>query len=144
MAFFLLFALVLTCTIKYILDPDKRALPFREYCTANYPTLYSLQDKDPFLTPLTPSDGLWPYPGRQYPPYADGRGFSIDSMEPTSVFLGIFTYDKGHARRDLVRQTYMTHARSRRPGTEGVSVKFIMGRPRPELSDAIALEQEGE
>ncbi|KAL1408487.1 hypothetical protein Q8F55_005299 [Vanrija albida] len=141
-AFFLLFALVLTCTIKYILDPDKRALPFREYCTANYPTLYSLQGKNPFLTPLTPSDSLWPYPGRQHVPYADGRGISIDSMEPTSVLIGIFTYDKGRVRRDLVRQTYMTHARSRRAGTEGVSVKFIMGRPRPELSDAIALEQE--
>jgi hypothetical protein len=44
----------------------------------------------------------------------------------------------------MIRQSYASHWRSRRTGTEGVKVRFIMGRPRAKYAKAVQLEVEGE
>jgi hypothetical protein len=43
----------------------------------------------------------------------------------------------------MIRQSYASHWRSRRPGTEGVQVKFVLGRPRKRYAKAVQLEMEG-
>lgn len=128
------------------------ALPWRQYCTASSPRLYSLPSNvaqpavslpgmNPLLA-LTPEHPNWPYKGYSESPFAaDLNTTRIDEFEPTTVFLAIFTYDKGKSRRDLIRQSYNVHARSRTPGTEGVRLRFLMGRPRAELSRAVEKEQ---
>lgn len=155
---FLIFAMVMTGTIKYILDPDKRALPWREYCQEDYPTVYSLQDpnsptfpadqthrslagSDLVLAPITPDSAQWPWPGSSHNPYtADFAGEALDSIEPTTVFLGVFTVDNSVDRRNVIRETYGSHPNSLKPGSEGVRLRFIMGRPSTEWADAVEAE----
>jgi hypothetical protein len=43
----------------------------------------------------------------------------------------------------MIRQSYGSHPRSRRSGTEAVKVMFIMGRPRRKYRKAVDLESEG-
>jgi hypothetical protein len=43
----------------------------------------------------------------------------------------------------MIRQSYGSHPRSRRSGTEAVKVMFIMGRPRRRYRKAVELESEG-
>lgn len=66
------------------------------------------------------------------------------ALEPVGVLLGVFTTDAGLERRHMIRQSYASHWRSRRKGTEGVRIKFVMGRPRKRYEKAIQLEMEGE
>lgn len=155
---FLFFVVIVAGTIKYILDPDKRALPWREYCQEDFPSLYSLQDptsaafpvdqthkslagSDLVLAPITPSSQLWPWPGSSHNPYTtDLAGSALDTIEPTTVYLGVFTVDHAVERRNVIRQTYDSHPNSRKPGSEGVRLRFIMGRPSDEFADAVAAE----
>ncbi|WVQ97693.1 hypothetical protein IAU59_004807 [Kwoniella sp. CBS 9459] len=183
-SFFLLFiaflAVSLTFTIKHILNPDKEPLPWREYCTADYPTLYSLQDptlpaphigshvnsnpafpsssdvevgynsfapsssKALTLMPLTPPHPAWPYHPHEVPPYSPEMSIKeLDqALEPVGVLIGVFTTDSGAERRHMIRQSYASHWRSRRDGTEGVRVRFVMGRPRKRYEQAVQLEME--
>ncbi|WVF70198.1 hypothetical protein IAT40_004986 [Kwoniella sp. CBS 6097] len=183
-SFFLLFlaflAVSLTFTIKHILNPDKEPLPWREYCTADYPTLYSLQDptlppphvdshvnsnpafpsssdvevgynsfapsssKALTLLPLTSSHPAWPYHPHEVPPYSPEMSIKdLDqALEPVGVLIGVFTTDSGAERRHMIRQTYASHWRSRRDGTEGVRIRFVMGRPRKRFEQAVQLEME--
>lgn len=65
-------------------------------------------------------------------------------MAPVAVLVGVFTMDKDMERRELIRATYNIHRESRKVGTEGVKVLFVMGQPVPELADKVALESERE
>lgn len=156
---FAIFGIVLGFSIKYILDPDKAALPWREYATAEYPTIFSIQDADwdnsalggslpplSILKPVTSNHSLWPYPGYEYAPHSENLhgGPRVDDVEPTTLFIAIFTYDKGAHRRNLIRQSYAKHPRSRRPGSEGVRLRFVMGTPRPGYKEAVDKEIESE
>lgn len=136
-------------TVKHVLNPDKEPLPYRAYCSADHPTMYSLQDptldaasvgtrsSNLVLAPLTPSDLTW-----QAPYSADLQ--SIDDLDPVGVLVGVFTTDNRLRRRQMIRQSYASHWRSRREGTEGVRVRFVMGRPRAKFARAVQLEMEGE
>ncbi|ODO02990.1 hypothetical protein I350_05834 [Cryptococcus amylolentus CBS 6273] len=167
-----IFAVTLTMTLKHILNPDKEALPWRQYCTSSYPTLYSLQDpsQKPIsvspdhashshpiptnsfassstkltLTPLTPSHPTWPYRPYASLPYSyeTAQGQLDSLLAPVGVLLGVFTTDAGLERRQMIRQSYGSHWRSRREGTEGVRVRFVMGRPRKRYEKAVHLEME--
>ncbi|WVQ76649.1 hypothetical protein IAR50_006323 [Cryptococcus sp. DSM 104548] len=167
-----IFAVTLTATLKHILNPDKEALPWRQYCTSSYPTLYSLQDpsQKPIsvspdhashshpiptnsfassstkltLLPLTPSHPTWPYRPHASPPYSpETPQDELDLLlAPVGVLLGVFTTDAGMERRQMIRQSYGSHWRSRREGTEGVRVRFVMGRPRKRYEKAVQLEME--
>ncbi|WVQ83825.1 hypothetical protein IAT38_005969 [Cryptococcus sp. DSM 104549] len=166
------FAVTLTFTIKHILNPDKEPLPWREYCTTTYPTLYSLQDPSApapsvpldfsappkpiptnsfappssklALTPLTPAHPAWPYRPHAHQPFtAESSQEELDAgLEPVGVLVGVFTTDAGVERRHMIRQSYASHWRSRREGTEGVRVRFVMGRPRKAYAKAVQLEME--
>lgn len=140
----------LTLLIKHALNPDKVPLPWRSYCSESYPTHYSLQhtanhtslfatEQPLSLLPLTPDHPHWPYPTAQPP-----SNLSELELPPVGVLVGVFTTDAGARRRNMIRQSYGSHWRSRRPGTEGVRVLFVMGRPRRSLLRAIELESEGE
>ncbi|WVW78866.1 hypothetical protein I302_100829 [Kwoniella bestiolae CBS 10118] len=180
--FFAAFAVTLTFTLKHILNPDKEPLPWRQYCTSNYPTLYSLQDPSlpsphinsevnsnpsfpssahiesvPFnsfaptsskpltLMPLTPQHPAWPYHPHLNPPQISSNN-SVSNMDfdlnPVGVLIGVFTTDAGVERRHMIRQSYASHWRSRREGTEGVRIRFVMGRPRKRFEKAVQLEME--
>lgn len=150
--FFAVFAITLTVTIKHILNPDKEPLPWRQYCTTSYPSLYSLQypsdqpNTKLTLSPLTPDHPIWPYKPHTSPLWtADMPQADLDAaLEPVSVLIGVFTTDAGLERRHMIRQSYASHWRSRREGTEGVRIKFVMGKPRKRYEKAIQLEMEGE
>ncbi|KAJ9111373.1 hypothetical protein QFC19_001141 [Naganishia cerealis] len=66
----------------------------------------------------------------------------VDTLEPVGLFIGVFTTDEGRERRMMIRQTYGSHHKSRVPGTEGVRIRFIMGRPRTRFERAVKLEME--
>jgi len=68
----------------------------------------------------------------------------VKGIEPVGILIGIFTTDQGVERRHMIRQSYASHWRSRRLGTEGVKIRFIMGRPRARYAQAVQLEMEGE
>ncbi|KAK8846645.1 hypothetical protein IAR55_005732 [Kwoniella newhampshirensis] len=178
-----MFAVTLTFALKHILNPDKEPLPWRQYCTSNYPTLYSLQDpslppphinshvhsnptfphsplhdsntvpvnsfapntaKPLTLMPLTPSHPAWPYHPHSTPPYSAEMATDAleDALEPVGVLIGVFTTDEGVERRHMIRQSYASHWRSRTEGTEGVRIRFVMGRPRKKYEAAVKLEME--
>lgn len=40
--------------------------------------------------------------------------------------------EKSKLRRMMIRETYGSHRQSRRRGTEGVRLKFVMGLPKSE------------
>ena len=143
------FALFTTVTLRHVLNPDKTPLPWRSYCSATQPTVYSLQPDfthssyfgdNPSLTlaPLSPSDPQWPYSTAETPSIAASL-----EMAPVGVFVGVFTTDEKAERRNMIRQSYGSHPRSRRSGTEAVKVMFIMGRPRRRYRKAVELESEG-
>jgi hypothetical protein len=89
------------------------------------------------IQPLTPSHPAWPYTGDQIPSLA-----IADTLAPVSVLVGVFTMDREAERRQLIRATYASHPESRKEGTEGVKVVFVMGQPSPPFADKIALEAE--
>ncbi|ORY25363.1 hypothetical protein BCR39DRAFT_544488 [Naematelia encephala] len=158
---FLIF--LITLTIKHILNPDKEPLPWRRYCTSEYPSLYSLQEPqinkynfntydqanfasslNMFLSPLDSTSPAWPYGSHSRPPYSAEAATTsdIDELEPVGVLVGVFTTDAGADRRHMIRQSYASHWRSRTEGTEGVRVRFVMGQPRAKYAKAIELEME--
>lgn len=147
----LILALVASVTLKVVLNPDKAPLPWRTYCSASQPTVYSLQHDSSAstssyfgesnaltLAPLTPSHPQWPYPSSEAPSIAASL-----ELAPVGVFVGVFTTDEKVERRNMIRQSYGSHPRSRRSGTEAVKVMFIMGRPRRSYLKAVQLEMEG-
>lgn len=146
-----MFAATLTMTLKFVLNPDKAALPWRQYCSSDYPTSYSLQDpsmsnrisanlNNLIVTPLTPRHPSWPYTRDR--PYSYEANQTLDELEPVGVFVGVFSMDSGVKRRELVRHSYAAHPKSRTEGTRGVRVRFIIGRPRAEYAAAVKAEQE--
>ena len=151
-----MFAMCLTMTLIYILNPDKEALPWRQYCHSSYPSLYSLQDLsapsdyDLFghsttlsLVPLTHNHSAWPYHPHTQQPHSVESKTDLAELEPVGVLLGVFTIDSGVERRHMIRQSYGSHWRSRKEGTEGVRLRFVMGRPRAKFAKAVELEMEG-
>lgn len=98
------------------------------------------------LQPLTPEHELWPYGAYSTPPLsAETAGDELDqALEPVGVYVGVFTTDAGIQRRMMIRQSYGSHWRSRTEGTEGVRVRFVMGKPRRKYERQIRLEMEGE
>ena len=151
-----MFAMGLTMTLKYILNPDKEALPWRQYCHSSYPSLYSLQDLSKpsdydfgfgrstslTLAPLTQQHAAWPYQTEQ--PYTVESKSDLAKLEPVGILIGVFTTDSGVERRHMIRQSYASHWRSRKEGTEGVRVRLVMGKPRAKFAKAIELEMEGQ
>ena len=149
----------LTASVKYILDPDKEALPWRRYCNADHPSLYSLQPspisssssstlfgfgaaEQLSLQPLSCGGLAWPY-GAQTPASFEGELQSdLSDLEPVGVFVGVFTVDAAVKRRNLIRMSYGSHPRSRTPNAEGLRMRFIMGRPSARYRKAIELEIE--
>jgi hypothetical protein len=139
-------------TLKYILNPDKAALPWRQYCLADYPTYYSLQDPSQpnrisrnkhnlVVRPLTPEHPSWPYPD-QTTPLDYGPNATLEGVQPVGVFVGIFSMDSAYKRRDVIRHSYASHPKSRTDGTMGVRLRFIMGRPRPQHYKALKDEMD--
>lgn len=163
------FAVTLTISLKYLLNPDKAPLPWRDYCQSPYPSYFALQypadyhptpvdhstrlamEKD-LLTWSTPTYSsprvinsthpMWPFQDHNDMPYS-AESSEVDKLKPVGVFVGVFTMDEGRDRRMLIRQTYGAHPKSRVPGTEGVRIKFIMGQPRARYERSVKLEMEG-
>lgn len=44
----------------------------------------------------------------------------------------------------MVRQTYGSHPKSRVRGTESVTLKFVMGKPREKYKEEVDLENDSE
>ncbi|KAI0032761.1 hypothetical protein K488DRAFT_30311, partial [Vararia minispora EC-137] len=137
------FAVALTFTIIYILNPDKEALPWRAYCAVPVSSF----DPPPLDAPVTSPDifsvdASAPYPS--FPP-AD-----FDSLSPAGVFLGVFSIDSSVERRMLIRNTWASHQRSRGGagagddghGTSRTIVRFVLGQPRKTWERRIMLEME--
>jgi len=96
------------------------------------------------LTPLTSQHPTWPYHPYPSPLFTADTFSSLDELEPVGILVGVFTTDESVQRRHMIRQSYSSHWRSRREGTEGVTVRFVMGRPRGKYVKAVQLEMEGE
>ncbi|ADV24329.1 conserved hypothetical protein [Cryptococcus gattii WM276] len=113
--------------------------------TAFIPTEpWSIPNTKLTLSPLTPDHPIWPYKPHTSPLWtADMPQADLDAaLEPVSMLIGVFTTDAGVERRHMIRQSYASHWRSRREGTEGVRIKFVMGKPRKRYEKAIQLEME--
>ncbi|KAJ8522594.1 hypothetical protein ONZ45_g859 [Pleurotus djamor] len=143
----LILLLVLTISITllfiYILNPDKEPLPWRAYCavpslSTNPPDLTSAA-QHPYPIPSTPESTFPNFP----PP-------DLDELTPAGLFIGVFSVDSADARRQLVRTTWASHARSRDGagngdggvGTSRSIVRFILGQPRGDWDRRIRLEME--
>jgi hypothetical protein len=164
------FAVTLTITLKYLLNPDKAPLPWRDYCQSPHPSYYTLQyppnhqptpedrqirlsmEQNLLTLPGASADLLhvinsthsaWPFRDQKHLPYS-AESPEVDLLTPVGVFVGVFTMDEGRDRRMLIRQTYGIHPKSRVPGTEGVRIKFVMGQPRAGYERSVALEMESE
>ncbi|KAJ9115015.1 hypothetical protein QFC22_005343 [Naganishia vaughanmartiniae] len=83
----------------------------------------------------------WPFPGQKDMPYS-AESSLVDTLEPAGLFIGVFSTDEGRERRMMIRQTYGTHPKSRVPGTEGVRLRFVMGRPRARYERMVKLEMD--
>ncbi|KAK4683761.1 hypothetical protein P7C73_g6468, partial [Tremellales sp. Uapishka_1] len=152
---FAAFATVMTLTLKHVLNPDKEPLPWRSYCQSPHPTLYSLQDPNslssttkrpgPHTSTKLSINSFAPNSANQvlFPFVPDYTMQPAEEFNPVGVLIGVFTTDEGVERRNMIRQSYGSHPRSRRLGTEGVRIKFVMGRPRRKYQKAIQLEMEG-
>jgi hypothetical protein len=156
------FAVTLTISLKYLLNPDKTPLPWRDYCQSPHPSYFALQYPPDYqytpedhqtrlameknlLTMATPAydspriinstHPTWPFRDQKDMPYS-AESLDVDSLQPVGVFIGVFTMDEGRDRRMLIRP------KSRVPGTEGVRIKFIMGQPRARYERSVKLEME--
>lgn len=164
------FAVTLTISLKYLLNPDKAPLPWRDYCQSPHPSYYALQyppnhqptpeehqtrlsmEENLLTMPGASADLLqvinsthsaWPFRNQKDLPYS-AESPDVDLLKPVGVFIGVFTMDEGRDRRMLIRQTYGIHPKSRVPGTEGVRIKFVMGKPRAGYERSVELEMESE
>lgn len=164
------FAVTLTISLKYLLNPDKAPLPWRDYCQSPHPSYYALQyppnhhptpeehqvrlsmEENLLTMPGASADLLhvinsthsaWPFRNQKDLPYS-AESPDVDLLQPVGVFIGVFTMDEGRDRRMLIRQTYGIHPKSRVPGTEGVRIKFVMGQPRAGYERSVELEMESE
>ena len=54
------------------------------------------------------------------------------------------TTDEARQTRMMVRQTYGSHPKSRVRGTESVTLKFVMGKPREKYKEEVDLENDSE
>ena len=68
----------------------------------------------------------------------------MDKLEPVGIFIGVMTIDRAIEKRMLIRQTYDSHPKSRIRGTESVSVRFIMGKPKAKYAQDVELENDSE
>jgi hypothetical protein len=172
LSFIAAFAIGLTLTLIHILNPDKEPLPWREYCQADYPRYFALQlptrlatsttgieeihqdEEDPryvtlpavspdYLLPINVSSAAWPFHPHNSIPWS-AEDSSVDELAPVGVFLAVFTTDAAMERRNLIRRTYASHARSRVNGTESVTLRFVMGQPRQHYERLVKLEMESE
>ena len=102
----------LVAHVRHVQDPDKSLLPWREYCAVR-------------------------------PPFVNA---DVASIHPVSLLVGVVTVDHKFARRQVIRSTYAsltmpTHPQTGHPLSH-VQVNFILGRPKKEYADRIALEME--
>lgn len=136
-----IFAILLTLLLIYILNPDKDPLPWRAYCA--YPSIYNThQPPNPaasYPNPNSPPSRALPFP----PP-------NLDQLPPAGIFLGVFSVDSAIERRQWVRSTWASHARSRNGagdgdagvGTSRTIVRFVLAQPRGDWERRIQLEQQ--
>ena len=98
--------------VRQVQDPDKELLPWREMCA-------------------------------KQPAFVNA---AVEQVEPVDLLVGVLTTDAKFERRSVIRDTYMRHtvpkhASSGRP-LGNVQVKFILGRPRREYAERVAMEME--
>lgn len=98
--------------VRYLEDPDKALAPWRQYCA-----------EEPWFV-----------------------NADVESLAPVNYLAGILTVDEKFERRQVIRSTYASLTMPRHSETGqplgNVHVKFILGRPRKEYADRIALEME--
>lgn len=123
-------------TITFTSPPANDPLPLNSF--------FPFASSSLALAPLTTQHPAWPYHPHATQPFVANTSTGLDELEPVGILVGVFTTDAGAERRHMIRQSYATHWRSRREGTEGVTVRFVMGRPRRRFAQAVQLEMEGE
>ena len=158
-----MFAYSLTKFLMYALNPDKAPLPWRQYCASQQPSYHALSRSptrrsgmlarisggfaSPSKQPLVEIDSThpaWPWgPSETRPPHS-AEDESVDQLEPVGIFIGVMTMDRAREKRMLIRQTYGSHPKSRVRGTESVSIRFIMGRPKERYAQEVELENDSE
>ncbi|WFD22390.1 hypothetical protein MEQU1_001060 [Malassezia equina] len=99
-------------SVRYLQDPDKALVPWRQYCS-----------EQPWFV------------------RAD-----VEHLAPVNFLVGVITVDEKFERRQVIRSTYASLTTPRHPETGqplgNVQVKFVLGRPRKEYAERIALEME--
>lgn len=127
----------------YILRPDRINMTRAHAYPRFWPKLVDENGRyhgyTPNLEPLTPQHRAWPYMSPEFPTLVDAEG-----LTPVGVLIGVLTTDDNAKRRQLIRSTYGSHPNSREPGTEAVSIVFVLGQPRQEYASQVADEAEGE
>lgn len=139
---FFLFALLLTMILVHALNPDKRPLPWREYCSIPPPI-----KRPPLLT--SSPDTLVLDPSVDPPVFPPPN---FETLTPVGIFLGVFSVDQAVERRMLIRSTWARHPRSRHgaeastddKSTDRTVVRFILGKPSSKWERRIQLEMESE
>ncbi|TDL25441.1 hypothetical protein BD410DRAFT_766067 [Rickenella mellea] len=146
----IIFGVLLTLFIMFVVNFDKKPLPWRAYCTipsgSTSPPPFGISHGYPYdtLTPYAVS-----YRTRLTPPPFPPP--NLDELPPAGVFMGVFSMDLSIERRMIIRSTYASHVRSRNGagglgdrgfGTSRTIVRFILGRPRPDWERRIQLEAE--
>jgi hypothetical protein len=162
------FAYCLTKFLIWYLNPDKAPLPWRQYCASRQPSYYALTPTksrrskrssllarlsdvtalaSPSKQPLMEIDSshpAWPWDRSSSLPPHSAYDDSVDQLEPVGIFIGIMSMDQSREKRMLIRQTYGSHPNSRVRGTESVSVRFIMGKPKAKFASDVELENDSE
>jgi hypothetical protein len=90
------------------------------------------------------SHPAWPWDRSSSSPPHSADDDSVDKLKPVGIFIGIMTIDRASEKRMLIRQTYDSHPKSRVRGTESVSVRFIMGKPKAKYAQDVELENDSE
>ncbi|EGN98663.1 glycosyltransferase family 31 protein [Serpula lacrymans var. lacrymans S7.3] len=138
---FTVFAITLTLSLKYILNPDREPLPWQAYCSipssTTTPPMYRSASPYPYLDLSSNASSVF-------------LPHDLDCLPPTGIFLGVFSMDTSFERRMLIRTTWASHPRSRNGagdgdqglGTSRTVVRFIIGRPRKDWERRIQTEIE--
>jgi len=103
---------------------------------------FSSRPADLVLHPLDSQYTAWPHSPHTRPPYSVDSS-ELDELTPVGILIGVMTTDAGAHRRHMIRQSYASHWRSRRDGSEGVRIRFVMARPKRRFERAVQLEMEG-
>lgn len=102
----------LVAEVRHMEDPDKALMPWRQYCA-----------EEPWFV-----------------------NADVEHLAPVNLLVGVITVDEKFERRQVIRNTYASLTTPRHPETGqplgNVLVKFVLGRPRKEYAERIALEME--